>query len=251
MPLSLITSPENPLIKSIVRLHSSKERRKTQRCIIEGVRAIQTALSKLTLDKLVCTDDQLEYAYSCVQEDRIVLVSESLMKKISVSTTPCGLLGIFAIPETPTQHLTPGLVLAQVQDPGNMGTLIRTAVACNLSTVVIIEGCDPWSSKVIQSSAGTIALTNIFEMSFEELATQKQNLSLYALVVEAGEAPSSIKPQQALLMIGNEARGIPEVWLTRCDKKITIPMPGNTESLNAAVAGSLATYLTFVSPTSL
>ena len=229
MALSVISSSENPFIKSVVRLHASKERRKTQRCIIEGMRAVGTALTRLTLQNLVCTDDQLDYAYSCTTEDRIVLVSESLMKKISPSITPSGILGIFTIPPLNMQELTQGLVLAQVQDPGNMGTLIRTAVACKLSSVIIVEGCDPWSPKVLQSSAGTAALINIFEWSFEELLYHKKNLALYALVVEGGEAPSHIDSEQALLMIGNEARGLPEEWLTHCEKKITVPMPGNTD----------------------
>lgn len=109
--------------------------------------------------------------------------------------------------------------------------------------VIIVQGCDPWSPKVIQASAGTIALVSIIQCSWEELIAKKGSTKLCALVVKDGYKPEDLDLKKSLLVVGNEAQGLPEAWIGQCEQKMTIPMPGNTESLNAAVAGSIALYL--------
>ena len=74
----------------------------------------------------------------------------------------------------------------------------------------------------------------------------KQDLLLYALIVKGGKPPDTIDSKKALLVVGHEAHGIPPAWVAQCDHSVTLPMPGNTESLNAAVAGSIAAYITFI-----
>lgn len=246
--MHFIRSTSNPVIKEIVRLHDAKERKRTHRCIIEGIRAITTALQGgLSLKELYCTEEQIVEAQNIAPDTIISCISTAAMSKISTATSPSGLLGIFQIPAQPSfQKLTPGLVLAQIADPGNMGTLIRTAAACGIHSIVIIEGVDPWSPKVVQASAGTVASVQLFQWSWEELLRAKKTCKLYGLVVTGGQHPKTIDPHNALLVVGNEARGIPSSWLKDCDASITIPMPGQTESLNAAIAGSIALYLTFV-----
>ena len=169
------------------------------------------------------------------------------MKKMSTVATPSGFLGLFEIPAPPApQQLTAGLVLAQISDPGNMGTLIRTAIACGVTSIVIVEGVDPWSAKVIQSSAGTISWIHVFEFDWQTLIDHKKDLQLCALVVSEGIMPTELNPTKSLLVVGNEAHGIPSQWQQHCDQLVTLPMPGKTESLNAAIAGSIALYWTFV-----
>jgi RNA methyltransferase, TrmH family len=243
-----ITSPLNPEIKHIIKLHQAKERKHYKQCIAEGFRTLSTLLEgNLKLLKLYVTEEHLQDALPLTTEDTITIVSEPVMKKISTATTPSGILGLFAIPPQPDlTHLKPGLVLAQISDPGNMGTLIRTAVACGTRTVVVIEGVDPWSAKVIQASAGTIGWVTLFEWDWNTLVQAKGTLRLCALVVERGEKPTNLDPLSSLLIVGNEAHGIPQDWLNDCDQLISLPMPGGTESLNAAIAGSIALYLTFV-----
>jgi TrmH family RNA methyltransferase len=124
-----------------------------------------------------------------------------------------------------------------------MGTLIRTAAALGKKTVIVAEGTDPWNIKVVQASAGTIGLVNIHSLSWRELLKKKGGRPLAALVVKDGIHPKKIDLSHALLVIGNEAHGLPTAWLRDCEYKITLPMPGNIESLNAAVAGSIAMYL--------
>ncbi len=241
-----ITSLQNPLIKRIASLHTTHERRAQGLFIIEGYRAVETASTRLTLEMLFYTEQQEATALKMKSQKKPCPVNHAVMKKISAATSPSGILGVFKIPPTPpVEKLKPGIVLAQISDPGNMGTLIRTAAACNVHSVIVIEGVDPWSPKVIQASAGTIALVDIFEWDWHALLAAKGSLKLYGLVVHGGSS-QSIDPKNALIIVGNEARGIPQEWQKSCDSLITLPMPGGTESLNAAVAGSIVLYQTFV-----
>ena len=238
-----ITSGTNSTIKQIVALHDADARRTTGLCIVEGMRAVKTFAAHCELEQLYITSEKLE-SVKDIAPDMITLVEHHIMKKISTAATPSGILAVFKIPATPaTLEAEPGVVLAQITDPGNMGTLIRTAAALGITSVIIIEGTDPWSPKVIQASAGTIALVKIFQFRWEQLLEYKKNLKLCALVVSGGTSPESLTTKDQLLVIGNEAHGLPKKWQDDCNTLITIPMPGNVESLNAAVAGSIALYL--------
>ncbi|MCX5922393.1 MAG: RNA methyltransferase [Candidatus Dependentiae bacterium] len=242
-----IISIENMEIKSVAALKDSKERYAQGKFIAEGIRTVSTMVQKGMLPfMLYATEKLMPQAQELVADDHITLVSEQVLKKISQTTSPSGILAVFAIPKALAPHtITPGLVLANISDPGNMGTLIRTCAAMNIKSLVVVEGVDPYNPKVIQASAGTIAHVNIFSWDWQEVLENKKQLKLYALVVDGGKNPQTINKEFALLVIGSEAHGIPEQWLADCDERITIPMAGNTESLNAAVAGSIAAYEVF------
>jgi len=242
---SLITSRSNPIIKNTVLLQEAKHRAQQGLFIAEGLRTcstlMQNGLECVTLFVTPATEHQISTLANARQK---ILVAPDVMGKISTASSPSGILGVFKIPTNPTGPLAvPGLVLADVNDPGNMGALIRTAAAVNVRTVVIVESCDPWNSKVIQASAGTIGMMRIIRWTWEELIAHKGSIPLYALVVENGTPIQNVNTQNGLLVIGNEAHGIPSALLTDCEQLVTIPMPGNTESLNAAVAGSIALYM--------
>jgi RNA methyltransferase, TrmH family len=243
-----ITSLQNDLIKHVHSLQNLKYRTKHQQFIAEGLRTIETMLQKtsnLELVTLFCTDKTIKLAKRLISEQQIVTVSEVVMQKISTNNSPAELLAVFKQRQLAiTQNqLTAGLVLAQIADPGNMGTLIRSAAAMGYQTVVIIEGCEHYNPKVVQASAGTIALVNIFKFSWQELLANKHDLALCALVVKDGVKPNELALKNSLLVVGNEANGLPAAWVQDCEQKLTIPMPGATESLNVAVAGSIALYL--------
>ena len=241
--MKTILSRQNPLIKEAAALKLAKERKKQQRFIAEGFRTIKTLAERLTPLTLFATQEHLAQAQTIIDEQHLILVSESVMEKLSTSSSAPGMVGVFAIAAPTTAPLTAGLVLANVSNPGNMGTLIRTAAAMNTKTVVIVDGADPWSPKVIQASAGTIALVQLHQLSWSELVQKKGTLSLCALVVSGGKAPKELSFKDTLLVVGNEAHGLPDAWLADCDERCTIAMPGKTESLNAAVAGAIALYL--------
>jgi TrmH family RNA methyltransferase len=240
-----ISSIENPLVKRVAQLHSTKYREKHQAFIAEGFRTISTLITAGSKLVTLFITPEFEYDARQIAEDKqIIIVSEGILKRISCSVTPSGFLAIFKIPEQPSlDTLSAGIVLAQISDPGNMGTLIRTAAAMNKKTVVCIETVDPWNPKAVQASAGALASVSIFCITWQELLAHKKNVPLCALVASEGKNPDTVNLKDSLIVIGNEGAGIPDAWVDQSDEKITLPMPGNFESLNAAVAGSIALYL--------
>jgi len=243
--MKTIVSRQNPQIKQIAKLKLQKERIQQKKFIAEGYRTCKTIIdSDIELLELYTTQAMLEKAKEIAPEGKIIIVAEPVMEKLSAAKAPSGLLGVFEIPKAPAmENIGSGIVLANMANPGNMGTLVRSCAAMGLKSVVCVEGTDPWAPKVVQASAGTIANIDLFELSWEDLLKKDPHVKLIALIVQGGKKPQEINFKNTLLVIGNEAHGIPEQWIADCDEKLTIPMPGKTESLNAAVAGSIAIYL--------
>ncbi len=240
-----ITSANNSLIKTVATLLTDASARYTQKQFVaEGFRTCKTLIESQQLQQLFVLDSMVTQAIKIASIEKITIINDQVLKKISNSKTPSGIVGLFTLPKQPEKPiLGPGIVLANISDPGNMGTLIRTAAAFNKKTVIIIEGVDPWSPKVVQASAGTIGMISVICCDWQTLLKSKGNLLLYALIVTGGKSIEAIEKDKALLVIGNEARGISPEWLQACDEMITLPMPGGAESLNAAVAGSIAMYV--------
>ncbi|MBN1549386.1 RNA methyltransferase [Candidatus Babeliales bacterium] len=240
-----ITSVHNENIKTVTRLTSVKERYNQNLFLAEGTRTIKTILTAGTeLHTLYSTHAMLIHAQKMTGDSKIILVSDHVMEKISSATTPSGLLATFVIPPHPKPDvLSSGLILANISDPGNMGTLIRTSVALNRSSIVLIGGVDPYNPKVVQASAGTITSLRIFRWSWHDVLTHKGSLQLAATVISGGAEPKVINADEALLVIGSEAHGLTSEIKESSDVHITLPMPGPAESLNAAIAGSIIAYL--------
>ncbi len=240
-----ITSRTNQEIKHVASLQAKKHRSEHSLFIAEGIRACSTLIAHGHIPAaLYVTERNLAQAQGITEDRLIVLVGNHVMEKISAATTPSGIVGLFSIPKPPApDQLGSGLVLAHIADPGNTGTLMRTAAALNAKSIVLIEGADPWSPKVVQASAGTIGMLTIFQWSWQELLAHKGNKKLCALIVSGGKPPQEISWQDALLVVGSESHDIPQEGIDASDETVTLPMPGGAESLNAAVAGSIALYL--------
>lgn len=241
-----ILSHTNPLVQHVVSLHRSKYRTEFNEYIAQGIRTISTLIKAGHSPKTIfVVEEQLDQAKQYTSDENIVLVAPSVMEKISTIQTPSGMLAIFTIPQQlPYSDISSGIVLVEIQDPGNAGTLIRTAVAMNKKTAVFVESVDPWSPKVVQASAGAVGLINIFCLSWEELITHKGDLPLCALILSQQNNPRSPDLSNALIVVGNEGHGISRQRVGQCEEKMTLAMPGGFESLNAAIAGSIALYIT-------
>ena len=243
-----IISIYNAHIKILAELKEAKGRRAYGLFIVEGLRSIQAFIdAQYLVEELLLTNDMVPTIVHWNLDAKTTIVSNSIIQKLSSTITPSGIIGIFKIPPNPEpERLTAGLVIAQLQDPGNMGTLIRTAAAVGAKSIVIIEGADPWSPKVIAATAGAIAHVQIFRWSWNTLLEHRKPLNLCGLVVSGGKDPDQLSSINNLLVVGNEAHGLPHAWQQQCNELVTLPMPGGTESLNAAIAGSIALYLAFV-----
>ncbi len=237
-----ITSTDNPLVKRLSTLHDRHDRERDGLFLAEGRRAIDGFLAAgWSAAHLLVREGEPVPAHWPVAQT----ISPRVAAKLSSSSSPSGYLAAFPIPVA--ARLRPdagGLVLAEVGDPGNVGTLIRSAAAFAIRQVVLIGGADPWSPKVVQSTAGALAAVELIRLSSDQgLAPLIGGASLTALVVSGGRPPEALAPRPRFLVVGGEARGIPAAWLADCPDQLTLPMPGGTESLNAAVAGSIAAYL--------
>lgn len=240
--MKVITSVHNEQIKSIAQLHTAKGRLKQQQFLAEGKRILEGfARAGWKPTMLFTTEIHIATAQALFDQEPVV-VSEAVMKKISTATTPSGIVAVFSFPPKST-NLTSGIVLANITDPGNMGTLIRSTAAFGAQSIVVVEGCDPFCPKVIQASAGALAHVQILRWSWQELIKNKKDLKLCALIVKGGQKPETLAKQNLLLVVGNEAHGLSQDQIADCDLTITLPMADSTESLNAAIAGSLALYL--------
>lgn len=242
--MKTITSLTHHEVKRLCALRdSAKERSQQHACCVEGFRSLSLfSTSAYPLEMVYTTESQLHNALTLFPQEKVTLVSDAVMKKTSSAQQPSGILGVFSTKQVDAPHLTHGIVLAHIADPGNMGTIIRTAVALNIPSIVLIEGCDPFNPKVLQSSAGTLAHAPLITLSWNEFI-QKTQVPVYALVVEGGKRPQELSLQKSFLVVGNEAHGLPQEYKDTCTDSITLPMPGNAESLNAAIAASIAMYV--------
>jgi RNA methyltransferase, TrmH family len=245
--IKTITSVHNSLVKDIAKLDDKYERYAKGYFVAEGLRTcgalIQAGARPLYIFAI---KEKLHEAAELYTEQDPVLVSRAVLKKISHTTSPSGIVGVFFIKPAPDlKNLESGLVMVDISDPGNMGTLIRTCAALNKKSVVCVGGVDPYHPKVVQASAGSLAQVHLFQMNWDEFVVdaQSKKLSLCALVVRGGKQYEKISFDNTLIVVGNEAHGLPEHCIRACDQQLTLAMPGGTESLNAAVAGSIALYL--------
>lgn len=241
----MITSTVNPLIKKIVLLQQKKYRDQEQLFIAEGIRIIETLQEHgVPIEHLFVTERGKKFCSEKFLRESCTPVSDAVMKKISPSQTPSGILAVCRRKENSEIADGSALVLYEVSDPGNMGTLIRSASAFDVRTIFLIGGADPYAPKVVAASAGTIGAITIYQDTWEAVKVRAQEYEriLTALVPESGTPIRSIDRKNRWLVLGNEAHGLPSDVFNDCAEKLTIPMPGDTESLNVAVAGSIALY---------
>ncbi len=240
-----ISSVANDQVKHVVNLHDKSYRYEHRQFIAQGTRACSQLLEQFEPVVIYMTEDYFKTpdAAQFHTFSNIIGVSQHVMDKMSSTKQASGIIAIFQIPqEKPLPQSGPGLVLSQISDPGNLGTLMRTAAAMNIKEIILIECTDPYSPKVIQSTAGCMTSINLYQTTWQILKTH-QHLELCALVVRHGKTPDKINLRHKFLVVGNEAHGLSQEQIAACHQSMTIPMPGHAESLNAAIAGAIGLYL--------
>lgn len=172
----------------------------------------------------------------------ISVVSSAIFESLSSTRTPQRIICICKIVPCEIDSLGNSLVLDTVQDPGNVGTLIRSAMAFNFKDVYLIGCADAYSEKVIRSSAGQILNARLHIVTYEEFSSNLNRIAEIILVADMdGESLTQIRlPKKRIaVIIGNEGQGVSEFMIKLANKKVSIPMQNRVESLNAAVAGSI------------
>ncbi len=237
-----IESTTNQRIKAVRRLHRGRERHKTGRTLLEGPKLIEAAFDAGVVPLDVYTVDGGAIVDRCsAAGSEMIETSRVVLETIATTVEPQDPVAVIEIPEPRALGVDRVVVLVEIADPGNLGTLIRSAAALGWQ-VALLGGADPWSPKVLRSAAGAhfirtpVQITDLSEITalgFSQVAT----------TVSGGRPPSDIAADAPVaLLIGSESHGLSVEMIERCHSTMTIPMSGKTESLNVAVAGSIAMY---------
>ncbi|MDR7870389.1 MAG: RNA methyltransferase [Tissierellaceae bacterium] len=253
-----ISSNQNPLIKEIKSLNRKKNRWENRLFIIEGIKIIEEAIingikikSIFISEKFLESKDGLVFYVELKNLHNLAKVSDPLFKSISDTENPQGILAVceFNIRdfyEIDNLEKPSMLFLDGVQDPGNMGTIIRTADAFNMDGIILGEGCvDPYNPKVVRSTMGSIFRVPLYicKNSIESLQELKiKGFHIFATSLNGKSLYDADFDNKFLCVIGNEANGVNPKILDIAERRIKIPMPGNAESLNAGVAASIIMY---------
>lgn len=255
MDNEVITSRKNPRIQRIKKLLSSSSYRQSEKAIIiEGVRLVEEAIaSGWVIQELYISDNLSERGKSLLAGKAVpdcagYHVSDMVMADLTDTETPQGITAVLLqheilLPERP-EFL---IVLDAVRDPGNVGTILRTASAAGVNAVLIgPETADPFSPKVLRAGMGAQLKLPVIQCSWEKIASIiHAQAGMKALLADTGDGTSLWEEdftKEIALIVSNEASGPSPSARDLADHIITIPMPGNCESLNAAIAASLLMY---------
>lgn len=230
--------------KYIQSLHHKKFRDEEELLIAEGVKILHDIITskKFQCKQLYATVDWFnmnEHLLEDLEPAQKNVVTEDELAKISTLHTPNKVLGVFRQPKPVEIHLKGciTLMLDDISDPGNMGTLIRIADWFGIKNIVCSKHCvELYNPKVVQATMGSIARVNIIYTVLAEFIQKNKSINVYAASLD-GESLQSVKDiAEGILIIGNESKGISKDLFALATKKITIPKYGDAESLNAAVA---------------
>ncbi|MBQ8355028.1 MAG: RNA methyltransferase [Oscillospiraceae bacterium] len=240
-----ISSRKNPLLQQVKKLLSSRaERRKTGLFVADGTKLLEEAVKYWPGLQTVILTDGVEIQVP--DHVRVVRVPEDVMASISPMEAPQGALFLGRLPEqtefVPKRGM---LILDGVQDPGNIGTILRTADAMDVP-VVLLEGCaDPWSWKVIRSTMGAAFRTPVVQASWEEVLGKCREAGIPIGVTALSDRAVDIRSARLsdmALVIGSEGRGVRKEVLENADHELIIPMNPHCESLNAAIAAAIVMW---------
>ena len=240
-----ISSRKNPLLQQVKKLLSSRaERRKTGLFVADGTKLLEEAVKYWPGLQTVILTDGVEAQVP--DHVRVVRVPEDVMASISPMEAPQGALFLGKLPEQTEFVPKKGmLILDGVQDPGNIGTILRTADAMDVP-VVLLEGCaDPWSWKVIRSTMGAAFRTPVVQATWEEVLGKCQEAGIPIGVTALSDRAVDIRSadlSEMALVIGSEGRGVRKEVLENADHELIIPMNPHCESLNAAIAAAIVMW---------
>jgi TrmH family RNA methyltransferase len=260
-----LNSPHVGRVKALISSRGAKERADTGTFIAEGIQCIKEALQSdngPSLQSIYVTNAALERHSNILNQAQceILVISDDVARAMSDTVTPQGLIAVCTIPQPAMPQVSPSVFskfvyLSEVQDPGNAGTIIRSADAFGFDAVLISpQSVDVYSPKVVRSTVGSLWHIPVFQgVNLSEVL--KWECQFIALDAAADTPLSKVRADRSIVAIfGNEARGLntsPEILDSK--KTITpvrIPMPGNAESLNLSAAASIVMYQLANIPTS-
>lgn len=243
--MHVITSIQNYQVKSWRKLHTRKHRKNEKRFLIEGFHLIEEAVNSGWEIEMVIVREGVDIPSTLVQQN-ITFVNTRVFKEISQTETPQGIAAVVKMREFSNKDSKFVLLVDAVQDPGNLGTIIRTADAAGFSHVVLGQGTvDLYNDKVIRATQGSIFHISITQANLsEEIKTlQEKNYTIIASALENATDYRSVEVEgKAALIVGNEGTGIQKEMIQVVDKVVKIPIYGEAESLNVSIAAGILMY---------
>lgn len=242
--MEIIESLNNLKIKQIAKLHARKERKKTGQFLLEGFHLVEEA-AKSNIDiEIILTVNPDKLTEVMVQNSKQQYeITFKIAEKLSQTEAPQGIYAVCNMPTIDDITLNRAVYLDRIQDPGNVGTIIRTADAAGMDAVIIAKGTvDIYNDKVLRASQGSVFHIPVIEMDFEE-ARQKVNGKVMGTSLENSVDYHQVeKADSFILVLGNEGQGVDEVILNETDVNLYVPIHGKAESLNVAVCAGILMY---------
>ena len=239
-----ITARKNPLLQRVRKLLSSrKERQEAGLYVADGTKLLEEAVKFAELDTVILSDG---VEADLPQNVRLVRVPEDVMQSVSPMQTPQGALFLCRIPQqkvfVPQKRM---LLLDGIQDPGNLGTILRTADALQVP-VVLLEGCaDPYNHKTVRASMGAVFRTPPVRAEWEQVKAALQREKIPVGVTALSDTARDIRLwelRDMAVVIGSEGQGVRPQILEQADARLIIPMDSRCESFNAAVAATIVLW---------
>lgn len=241
-----MTSRKNPLLEQIRRLDSGAYRRERGEFLCDSPKLVEEALRHGAQVTTLVVSDGTALPQGLPPDVRCVTVPADVMTSISPLRTPQGMLAVCRMPETALPDRLTGqryVVLDGVQDPGNVGTVIRTADAFGCDGVLLLSGCaDPYSVKTLRASMGAVFRIPVWQTDAAAMRARLDaaGLPLYGAALRSDtEDVRALELRRCAVAIGSEGRGLTEQVLALCDRTVRIPMAAHCESLNAAMAAAV------------
>ena len=240
-----ITSRKNPLLQQVKKLLSSRrERERAGLFAADGTKLLQEAARYCPGLETAILSDGVEAQLP--EQVRVIRVPGDVMESISPMASPQGAVFLCRLPEKTPFRPKPGMLLLDgIQDPGNLGTILRTADALDVP-VVLLEGCaDPYSHKVVRSSMGAVFRTPVVQTTWAEAKAVLAEAGIPVAVTALSSRASDIRKagvKAMAVVIGSEGQGVRQEILESADAELIIPMNAHCESLNAAVAASIVMW---------
>lgn len=243
----ILTSKNNPLIKETATLKDKKGRKELGLFLVEGTKmTTECTKSGLEIERVFLSENcSFDRETLGVSPEKLVRVSDDVFRFLSDEKTPQGVLCRVKIPQNTLRAPAKScLVLDGVADPGNVGTIIRTANAAGYEEVYLTDGCaDPYSPKSVRASMSGIFFVNTYTGTREEIANVLQDVPVIVADMGGQNVFTFTPPARFALVIGNEANGVSPLMRTCAAYTVKIPMSATQESLNAAVSAGILAYL--------
>ena len=245
----IITSKDNETIKSIKKLKEKKYR--TESFIVEGIKMVKEALEQAEVEKIIVSEtfsNSDDFKSLNCDEQKLIIASDKVFEDLTDVVTPQGIIAVVGKGSNSEIDYSDEFVLALdgIQDPGNLGTIIRTADSANLKQIIVSKNTvDAYSSKVIRSTMGGIFRVKIIEVDDLNETLKSMQGNGFEIVTTSLATENSIYDvnySKKVVIIGNEANGVSKEIQDISNIKVKIPMLGKTESLNASVAAGIMIY---------